>query len=67
MTKEIRYCDRCGAEIKEHPARPYWIKPRKFRLFKVSSSIVAYEDELDLCQRCCDSLKEWVNKGGEGE
>lgn len=54
MEKIKYYCDRCNKEIHYPITKP-------FGLFKKRISIRTYRDqEIDLCQECCDSLERWM-------
>ena len=62
MTKETTYCDRCKMEIKYPIIKPLHIG--KYRLFYTSNGGWT-TDDYDLCQDCCNSLREWFENKEE--
>jgi hypothetical protein len=62
MKKEIIYCDRCGEDVKKNEIDG---KAIGLYLYRFKAYISGNEEEVDLCDKCKKSLKEWLEKKSE--
>ena len=62
MTKETIYCDRCGSVCGYVHIKEYRLYRKKFIIAKEN-----YGVEADLCQKCQDSLYEWMKAGKKAQ